>query len=238
MPEANLSLLTETAAAWELVLPAALSEQVLTYAAELQRWNQHTNLTAITETNQIIVRHFLDSFACALHWGEPPRTLVDVGSGAGFPGLALKLLYPDLHVTLIESVGKKTAFLHHIVNLLGLTNVTILTARAEAVGRTRQQRATYDVATARALAELRILVEYAIPLLRVGGRLLAPKGAGVEAEVDAAQHALGLLGGHVRSIEPISLPGVDPRSLVVIAKTVPTPDAYPRGVGVPARRPL
>jgi 16S rRNA (guanine527-N7)-methyltransferase len=238
MSDAPFSLLAETAAAWGLPLSDEQVAQFVTYADELRRWNTHTNLTRITEPGQIVVRHFLDALACAQHWGEAPRSLADLGSGAGFPGLPLKLLRPTLRLTLVESVGKKAAFLRHIVERLGLTEVHVLQARAEAVGRDPAHRATYDVVTARAVAELRVLAEYGLPLLREGGRLLAPKGAEIAAECAAAGPALETLGGRVFAIEPIDLPGHNPHTLVVICKTGPTPTAYPRAVGVPARRPL
>lgn len=230
-------LLAETAA-WGLPLTPAQLDQFAAYTSTLQSWNERVNLTAITDAEGIAVRHFLDSLCCARCWGEPPATLIDIGSGAGFPGVPLKILHPSLHLTLVESVGKKAAFLQHIVGLLGLNDVTILTQRAEAVGRDPQHRERYDVATARAVAELRILAEYGLPLVRLGGRLLAPKGADVAQEVAAAQRALTLLGGELLAVAPIALPGVDPRTLVVIAKVSPTPPAYPRAAGIPARRPL
>lgn len=213
-------------------------EQFATYSRELQQWNQRVNLTAITDSEQIKLRHFGDSLTCAQYWGETPHTLIDIGSGAGFPGVPLKIVYPTLCLTLVESVGKKVAFLHHLVAVLGLDQVTVLQARAEEVGRNPQHRAAYDVATARAVAEVRVLAEYALPLLRVGGRMLAPKGGDVAQEVAVAHQALRLLGGKVLAVEPVLLPGLDPRSMVVITKTTATPPRYPRAAGVPARRPL
>lgn len=238
MAKHSLALLAETAAAWGLPLSTNQIEQFATYAAELQRWNEQVNLTAVTDTDGISVRHFLDSLRCACSWGAAPHSLIDVGSGAGFPGLPLKVLCPTLQLTLVESVGKKAAFLEHIVSLLGFQHVTVLCARAEALGHDPQQREAYDVATARAVAGLRVLAEYCLPLVRPGGRFLAPKGAAVADEVAEAQHALAVLGGQVLAVEPVLLPGLDPRTLVVIGKTVPTPHIYPRAVGIPARRPL
>jgi 16S rRNA (guanine527-N7)-methyltransferase len=237
-PHDPAALLAATLADWGWPLAPVQLDQFAQYAAELQRWNQYTNLTSITDTSQIYLRHFLDSLVCARSWGEPPHRLIDLGSGAGFPGLPLKLLHPALHLTLVESVGKKTAFLQHIVTQLGLHDVSILTARAEAVGRDPQQRAAYDVVTVRAVAELRVLAEYGLPLLRQGGRLLAPKGAAVDDEIAAAQHALGLLGGRLLAAEPVQLPQLPPRTLLVLEKIADTPARYPRAVGVPARRPL
>jgi 16S rRNA (guanine527-N7)-methyltransferase len=238
MTEAPFALLAQTAAAWGVPLTDDQIAQFAAYVAELRRWNAHTNLTRISEPEAIVVRHFLDALSCAQHWGAAPRSLADLGSGAGFPGLPLKLLRPALRLTLVESVGKKAAFLRHIVAHLGLTDVQVLQARAEAVGHEPAHRAAYDVVTARAVAELRVLAEYGLPLLREGGRLLAPKGADIDAELAAAAPALQTLGGQVLAVEPVALPGHAPHSLVVIGKRGPTPAAYPRAVGVPARRPL
>jgi 16S rRNA (guanine527-N7)-methyltransferase len=232
------ALLADTVHTWGLSLSAAQSDQFLVYVDELQHWNRRVNLTAITDPEQIVTRHFLDSLVCALHWGDEPRTLVDIGSGAGFPGLPLKILCPSLHLTLIESVRKKTEFLRHIVRLLNLEYVTILAERAEEVGRKPDMRASYDVVTARALAELRVLAEYALPLLRVGGRLLAPKGAAITTEAIQAHMAIHQLGGRLHAVKPVFLPDTAPRTLVVVRKIHATPDTYPRAVGIPTRRPL
>ena len=233
-----MNLLATTAAEWGLPLTQAQIDQFTIYADELRSWNERVNLTAITDRSQVIARHFLDSLRCALSWGAPPQRLVDVGAGAGFPGLPLKILRPELQLTLVESVAKKTAFLQHLVEILGLSEVEIVAARAETVGRDVARRERYDVAVARAVAELRVLAEYCLPLCRAGGRFLAPKGRLVEGEVQAAQAALAALGGRLLAIEIVHLPGVEPRSLVVVEKVAPTPPAYPRAVGVPAKRPL
>ena len=231
-------LLADTAAAWGLPLDPNQLRQFARYTDELLAWNAHTNLTAITDRQAIYVRHFLDSLALARFWGPPPATLVDIGTGAGFPGVPLKILHPPLAVTLIESVGKKAAFLKHLIAILGLEQVRVVTGRAETFGHDPGERERYDLATARAVADLRVLAEYALPLLRVGGRLLAPKGAGAEREIEGARRAVALLGGTIEQVVPIELPGVEPRSLVVARKVAPTDPRYPRAVGIPARRPL
>ncbi len=232
------TLLAETAAAWGLPLTETQLKQFAAYTSTLQIWNVRVNLTAITDPEGVVVRHFLDSLRCASAWGATPASLIDIGSGAGFPGIPLKILHPSLRLTLVESVGKKAAFLGHIVERLALDDVTVLDSRAEVVGHDPQHREQYDVATARAVAGLRVLAEYGLPLVRLGGRLLAPKGADVAAELTAARRAIKILGGEVPAVEPVTLPGVDPRTLVVIGKTRATPLEYPRAVGVPARRPL
>lgn len=231
-------ILAEHAELWGLQLSPHQLDQFASYAQDLRRWNERVNLTAIVDDREVMVRHFLDSLRLALSWGDDPRSLVDVGAGAGFPGLPLKILRPDLQLTLVESVGKKAAFLEHIVAELGLEDVTVIVARGEELGRHPQHREQYDVATARAVAELRVLAEYLLPLCRIGGRMLAPKGGRIDDELDAARPAIGKLGGRVAPIESVLLPDVDPRTLVVIDKVRRTSDEYPRPVGIAARRPL
>ena len=234
----SLDLLSTTAARWGLTLDQRRLDQFAAYAAELRRWNERVNLTAITAESEIVARHFLDSLRCALSWGTAPQSLVDVGAGAGFPGLPLKILRPELQLTLVESVEKKAAFLRHIAAALDLSEAEVLVARAEVVGQAPAHRERYDVAVARAVAELRVLSEYCLPLCRVGGRFLAPKGALVEPELRAAQAAMTTLGGRLAALEQVELPGVEPRTLVVVEKIAVTPPQYPRAVGVPAKRPL
>lgn len=231
-------LLADTAAAWGLPLDAAQRAQLDLYADELLAWNAHTNLTAIRTRDEVYVRHFLDSLVLARHWGAAPASLVDIGTGAGFPGLPLKILRPELRLVLLDSVGKKTAFLEHLVGRLGLADVRVVTGRAEELGRDPRERERHDVVTARAVADLRVLAEYALPLLRLGGRLLAPKGAGAAVEAQDAASAITTLGGELSAIEAVELPGVEPRALVVIAKVRPTDRRFPRGVGLPAKKPL
>jgi 16S rRNA (guanine527-N7)-methyltransferase len=236
--EQMINLLATTAAAWGHQLSPTQLDQFDVYAAELLSWNERINLTAIADRPSIITRHFLDSLRCANSWGGAPRSLVDIGAGAGFPGLPLKILRPELQLTLVESIAKKAAFLRHMVETLGLTNVNIVVARAEAAGRDPSQRERYDVAVARAVAELRVLAEYCLPLCRIGGRFLAPKGARIEDELQAALPAIALLGGRLVAIEPVALPELEPRTLVIIEKISSTPPQYPRAPGVPTKRPL
>ena len=150
---------------------------LITYEKELIEWNQKFNLTAIRDVESIRVKHFLDSFSCVLAWqGNPPHNLIDVGTGAGFPGLALKILYPNMKLTLVESVGKKAMFCQHIVSVLGLEHVNVVQARAEDLGHNSQHREKYDWAVARAVANLSVLSEYLLPLIGRNGMMLAQKG--------------------------------------------------------------
>ncbi|PLS78742.1 MAG: 16S rRNA (guanine(527)-N(7))-methyltransferase RsmG [Chloroflexi bacterium] len=232
-------LLAATARSWGITLSAAQLDQFERYAAELIRWNQHTNLTTIVEPQAIVVRHFLDSLALAQAWAaEPPSSLADIGTGAGFPGLPLKLLWPQLRLLLVESVGKKTEFLQHTVETLALSDVEISTARAEELGQQPRYREQFAAVTARAVAPLNVLAEYCLPLCEVGGLFVAPKSADGPHEAAAARDALERLGGQLVAIHPVQLPGVEERTLVVVRKVQNTPQQYPRRVGIPAKRPL
>ena len=210
------------------------------YEQELIEWNTRFNLTAIRSPQEIRTKHFLDSLTCLLALREaPPERLIDVGTGAGFPGIPLKILYPKMQLTLVESVGKKAEFCRHVVRTLGLNGVEVVQDRAEAIGQSLPHRQKYDWAVARAVAILPVLAEYLLPLVRVGGRMLAMKGDSGPAEAHAAEHALHLLGGHLRQLVPVILPGVvEERYLVVVDKIAATPDSYPRRVGLPAKHPL
>lgn len=211
-----------------------------TYRSMLQEWNRRFNLTAIDDPAGIQVRHFLDALTCATVTGDlSGQRLVDVGTGAGFPGLPLKILYPRLQLTLVESVSKKTRFLEALVTELGLEEVTILDARAEDAAQQEAHRAQYDWAVARAVAELRVLVEYLLPFCRLGGHVLAQKGESARAEAEDAAPAVQRLGGGPPTFHPVKLPGRDLiHYLVVMEKIRPTPAKYPRRPGRPAKRPL
>jgi 16S rRNA (guanine527-N7)-methyltransferase len=210
------------------------------YERELLEWNAKFNLTAIRDVDGIRSKHFLDSFSCILAWkGKPPTSLIDVGTGAGFPGLALKILYPSMRLTLVESVGKKANFCRHIVETLGFENVEVLTARAEDVGQMPAHRQKYDWAVARAVAAMPTLAEYLLPLVKVGGGMLAQKGESGPAEAQAAEKAFSMLGGRLRQLVKVELPGVaDERYLVIVDKTAATPPGYPRRAGIPGQKPL
>lgn len=240
-----MKLLAEGAKALGINLSAGQLEQFELYYRELAEWNRRANLTAITGYEGAQVRHFLDSLTVCLPYREEaeglPRTIrvVDVGSGAGFPGLPLKLAFPDLELHLIESVGKKTAFLEHLSIALGLDSVTIHTGRAEALAREMELRDSFDLALMRGVARLSLLLEYALPFCRVGGKTVALKHGGLETELAEAKIALSELRGRNAGVFPVSLPGLtDNRVVVAFEKVAPTPERYPRRVGIPAKRPL
>jgi 16S rRNA (guanine527-N7)-methyltransferase len=210
------------------------------YETELMSWNEKFNLTAIRDAEGIRIKHFLDSLTC-LQVMKPLQNerIIDVGTGAGFPGIPLKIMYPGLKLTLVESVGKKAGYCKHIIDTLHLDHVDVLTLRAEEVGRLSNHRAQYDWALARAVASLPILSEYLIPLIKIGGHMLAQKGESAHAEAQASENALKLLGAELQKIEKVILPGVvEERYLVVIKKTAATAALYPRTVGIPSKKPL
>lgn len=235
-------LLREEAAAWGVALDegqlARFARFLDLLAAEAGRFN----LTAIRDPGEIVRKHFLDSLAGArLMEAESafPRRLIDVGSGAGFPGLPLKIARPELEVTLVEKNRKKAAFLRRAVAALELAGVRVLAVRAEEAGRDPEHRERYEYAAARAVAEIKVLAEYCLPLVRPGGLFLAYKGPDVGDELARAGGALRALNGRVRETLEFALPaGGERRTLVVVVKTGPTPGRYPRRPGIPARRPL
>ena len=213
---------------------------------ELVEWNTRFNLTAITEYEQVQIRHLTDSLSClvALQKGPSGKALVplraiDVGSGAGFPGLPVKIVCSRMTMVLLEATAKKVRFLEHVVERLGLEDVKPLWGRAEKVAHEAAHREGYDLVLARAVAELPVLAEYLLPFCRMGGLVVAQKGASAQEETQAAAYAISLLGGQLRQVIPIELQGLaEARHLVVIDKVARTPDHYPRRTGVPAKRPL
>lgn len=234
-----------------LELSASQLAQFQLYYSEMTARNEQINLTAITEYDAVQIRHFLDSLTVAspaLRGDNAKQVfkldkaaLIDIGAGAGFPGLPLKILYPQLRLTLVESVGKKAAFLSEMVAKLELANVTVLTNRAEEVGQLPEHRATYNVATARAVAAPGVLAEYCLPLTKIGGLVIALKKGEISSEVAEAKKAIQELGGRLRTTPTFRLPTDEPevqRRLLVIEKIKRTPPQYPRRIGIPAKTPL
>jgi 16S rRNA (guanine527-N7)-methyltransferase len=229
--------------AWNLFgIRISASQQAAfeTYESELMEWNARYNLTAIDNPQQIRLKHFLDSLSCTLAMRDTPTNrVIDVGTGAGFPGIPLKILNPKIKLTLVESVAKKAVFCQHICEAVEINNVEIIQERAEIVAQRSEIREQCDWVIARAVAALPILVEYLLPLVRMGGYALAMKGESGPAEAQSAQAAIHILGGQVKQLIPVTLPGVEEeRYLVVIEKIAATPDRFPRRVGIPAKRPL
>jgi 16S rRNA (guanine527-N7)-methyltransferase len=223
-----------------LELDSAQEAAFALYASELAAWNQRFNLTSIRDPDEVQVKHFLDSLSCWLALrNAPAERIIDLGSGAGFPGLPLKILQPGIQLSLVEAVGKKAAFLRHMVQDLGLSGVEVLNQRAEEVGQLAGHREGYDWALARALAPMPVLAEYLLPLVKLGGRALAQKGQKAADEAHEAEEAIRLLGGGTPWVERVELPGLsEERYLVQIVKVAPTPEKYPRRPGMPTKRPL
>ena len=234
---------TELRAAAEAASLSLSEEQILKftrYDALLVDWNERMNLTAITEPRDVAVKHMVDSltaYDAALFSGAP--TVIDVGTGAGFPGIPLKIFNPSIRLTLMDSLAKRLAFLEAVVEDLGLTGVTCVHARAEDAAHEPQRRERYDIAVSRAVARLPVLLEYTLPFVKKGGHLIALKGRTAEEEATDAKRALKLLGGRLETIRPVTLPGLsDKRAVLTITKIAPTPKAYPRKAGTPAKKPL
>lgn len=223
-------------------------EQFQRYYELLIAWNQKMNLTAIEEYSDVQTKHFLDCLVGVPIIAEelaeplPPKQslqAVDVGSGAGFPGLPLKIVWPALKMTLIDGTGKKVSFLREVVEALKLQEVTVVQGRAEELGQQAEYRARFDLVTARAVARLNTLVEYLIPLTRQDGYIMAYKGPSAAEEFMEAQRAIGTLGGEVVRFAPVSVPFLaEERRVLLIKKISRTPSSYPRQRGLPRKEPL
>jgi len=214
--------------------------QFQTYYEELVVWNQQMNLTAITGYEAVQANHFLDSLTVALAY-EPRGKVkaIDIGAGGGFPGIPLKIAFPDIDLTLLEATGKKVLFLQHIVSKLGLENARVITGRAEEVAHQPARRESYDLVLARAVAPLVTLVEYTLPFCRAGGILVAHKKGEIADEVARAKSAIITLKGRLLETKPVILAEFhDRRCLVVVKKIGETPAAYPRRSGLPVKKPL
>ena len=228
--------LAEKCSTWNIALTGPQLDQLDQYAELLVSYNQKVNLTAITDPEGIEDKHFLDSllFACQ---PEVAGRMVDVGAGAGFPGIVTKIYKPELALTLMEPTGKRVEFLRYVCGQLGLEGVEFAKERAEEAAR-KTWREQFDLASARAVAALPVLAEYCLPLVRVGGAFIAMKGASAAEELEAAQGAIRRLGGRYSQTRAFHLPGGDARSLVVVQKISQTPTAYPRNGGKIAKAPL
>lgn len=224
----NYELMQKEIEALGLELDDYALDRFDTYADLLVHWNNHVNLTAITDPDQIVVKHFADSLY-ALKYITPKRneSLVDVGCGAGFPSLPILIANPDIEVNFVDSVGKKLGFIKDVLRTCGIIGF-VTHKRAEEIGREWEYREFYDYATARAVAPLNIICEYCLPLIKVGGKFVALKGSNGKEELENAQNAIKVLGGEVETFEEYSLSNGDKRSIVVIKKISQTPTKYPR----------
>jgi 16S rRNA (guanine527-N7)-methyltransferase len=224
------------------------------YYEELIRWNRRVNLTAIVDYEGVQIKHFLDSLTVTLAFTGVPSRILDIGTGAGLPGVPLKILYPAIRLTLVDSVHKKVAFLHHLIDRLGLEGVDILAGRSEQLAQDESYRQQFDLVLSRGVARLATLAELALPFCSLGGTFIAMKKGEVDEEVAEAQRAIDTLGGRLRQVKWIRLEELtrgeltgsgdsekfekEERALVIIDKLITTPDRDPRRPGIPRKRPL
>lgn len=213
-------------------------DQFYEYMNLLLEWNKKINLTAIIEVEEIILKHFIDSLTINKYIGEN-KTLVDVGTGAGFPGIPLKIYRPDLKVTLVDSLNKRINFLNEVISKLDLKDINTVHNRIEDFGKDKKYRESFDYVTARAVANLTTLSEYLIPISKVNGKCICMKGNDIEEEVNSSKNAINLLGGKINKIDYFELPNSDiSRNIIVIDKIKETPNKYPRKAGLPSKEPL
>lgn len=213
-------------------------EQFYKYMNLLIEWNEKMNLTAITEPKEIILKHFIDSIMI-LKYIDDNSKLVDVGTGAGFPGVPLSIMNPTLKITLVDSLNKRLIFLQEVVKELNLKNIEIVHARAEEFGQNKNYREKFDIATSRAVANLATLSEYLVPLVKIGGKIISMKASNAKEEINDAQKAIEVLGGKIEKIEEFDLPESDiGRTIIIIDKNKCTPAIYPRKAGTPAKEPI
>ncbi len=234
--------LIENAARLGIDLNGEQVERFKTYYDELVSWNESVNLTAVTGREEVQTRHFLDSLAVAsalpANVLDGADKLLDVGTGAGFPGLPLKIAYPRIDLTLLEATAKKTTFLNHVADKLGLEGVTVVTGRAEEEAHRPEMREQFGTVLSRAVARLNVLTELCLPFCAEGGVMVAQKGPNVEEELDQARNAIETLGGKFKDRDMLIAPSVGVGTLVVIRKVQATPPGYPRRSGIPSKRPL
>lgn len=215
-------------------------QQFSQYMYLIKEWNERFNLTAISDNAGIQRKHFLDSLSSYAGFRDVPiKKIVDIGTGAGFPGIPLKIAFPNLEATLVESIGKKVEFCKLVIHELGLNGIRVIHGRAEEIGADKNYREQFDLSIARAVAIQSTLMEYLLPLVRLGGLAIAQKGQNARQETLAAESAIQKLGGKLKNVVDIHVPGLaDERFLVTVDKIAATPDKYPRRVGVASKRPL
>lgn len=213
-------------------------EKFYSYMSLLLEWNEKMNLTAITEPNEIILKHFIDSLTILNEINNNSK-VVDVGTGAGFPGIPLSIANESLKITLVDSLNKRLIFLQEVIDKLELKNIEIVHSRAEDFGQNKKYRENFDIATSRAVANLSTLSEYLIPLVKINGKCICMKASDVEEEINQAKNAINVLGGTIEKIEEFKLPESDiGRTIIIINKQKQTPNKYPRKAGTPSKEPI
>lgn len=212
-------------------------EKFYNYMNILIEWNEKMNLTAITEPNEVILKHFVDSLTIEKYVKETDK-IIDVGTGAGFPGIPLSIEKEYNEIVLLDSLNKRINFLDEVINKLKLKNIKAIHGRAEEFAKNKKEREKYDIATSRAVASLNVLLEYLLPLVKVGGRCICMKGSNIE-EIENSKKALEILGGKIIKVDKIILPDSDiERNIIVVEKVKETPLKYPRKPGTPVKEPL
>jgi 16S rRNA (guanine527-N7)-methyltransferase len=223
-----------------IVLSEEQLQQFEMYYELLVEWNEKMNLTGITEKPQVYEKHFYDSITPAFYYDfSRVESVIDVGSGAGFPGIPLKICFPSLKLTILDSLNKRLLFLQEVTKQLGLQNVSFVHSRAEDAGRDKKYREQFDLATARAVARMNVLSEFCLPFVKPGGAFLVMKGANIEEELNEGKKAIKTLGGKTEKVETLFLPEERAeRNIVIIRKQQKTPATYPRKAGTPAKKPI
>ena len=222
-----------------LELTGKQSDQFLWYQQELLDWNTRVNLTSITNPEEVLIKHFLDSLSLLVAYDIPDARFLDIGAGAGFPGLPLKIVRPRWNVVLVEATGKKVTFLQHVIEMLQLNGVIAVHERAEELAHQAEYRGSFDVVTARAVASLPTLLEYAAPFCRIGGQIIFPKKGDLAGEMIRGKRAAQLLGASFKADIPVTLPGLDDnRRLLVWKQMSKCPEQYPRNGSIMAKKPL
>lgn len=227
---------------FSIILENSQINQFYQYYELLDEWNKVMNLTAITDQKEVITKHFVDSLALVKAAGEistKEYKIIDIGTGAGFPGIPLKIAFPQLKITLMDSLNKRIKFLNEVIEQLGLKEITAVHSRAEDLGRDKDYREQYDLSVSRAVANLSTLSEYCMPFVKPGGFFISYKSGKIEEELSSAKHAIFLLGGKVNRIESFTLDGAEAeRTLIKIEKVSEISKRYPRKAGVPGKEPL
>lgn len=219
------------------ILPE-IASQFYEYMNLLLEWNEKINLTAIIEPQEVILKHFVDSITINKYLSGISNVM-DIGTGAGFPGIPLKMIHPEIQFTLVDSLNKRILFLEDVCKKLNLNDIECLHARAEELAKDKKYRQVYEVVTSRAVARLSTLLEYMIPFVKIGGKCICMKGANIEEELQEANKAIEVLGGSIESVDRLLLPDSDmERNIIVIKKVKETPNTYPRKAGIPSKQPI
>ena len=213
-------------------------EKLYMYMDILLEWNQKMNLTAITDKKEIILKHFVDSLTINKYI-DKNKSIIDVGTGAGFPGIPIKIIRDDVEVVLVDSLNKRINFLNEVINKLELKNIKAIHARAEEIGKTEEYREKFDISTSRAVANLSTLSEYLIPLVKINGKCICMKGPDINEEIEQSKVAIKTLGGKIEDIKSFRLPNSDfSRNIVIVKKISKTDKKYPRKAGTPSKEPI